>query len=162
MTPILRPLRDLVYVRQDPLPEKDSGGRFFLPDSTKKHIQVRYGTVLAVGPGKLVCKKEVLLPYGTLDLTNATDVGELPIPAKCPVGASIIDPFCKIDVPLSLGHNNETLEVWVTRLLPMSVKPGDRVAFPDYWGFCVGLDTDPSLLIGPASGEEGLLAVIDQ
>ena len=103
--PSLHPLRDLVYVRQDPLPEKASGRELFIPDSTKKHEFTRYGTVLAVGPGKL----------------------------NLETGARI----------------------------PMAVRVGDRVMFADYWGDCVGLDTDPSLLIGPASGEEGLLAVID-
>jgi co-chaperonin GroES (HSP10) len=132
--PRLRPLRDLVYVLQDPLPEKDSAGRFYLPDSTKKHIQVRSGTVLAVGPGRLVCFEMDWPPVKPFDFT----------------APGVLEAWWRDDA-----------HVMITRRLPLSVKVGDRVSFPDFWGTCVGLETDPSLLIGPASGEEGLLAVME-
>lgn len=116
--PRLRPLNDFVYVRQERIP--DQAGRFILPDSARMGKQVRYGRVLAVGPGRLVCYQ--------LD-----DVNGVPAPGE-----------------------------WVTKRIPLSVKVGDRVAFPDYWGICVLGEKDPSLLIGPASGEEGLLMVMEE
>ena len=118
----LRPLNDLVYVRQDRLPDKQ--GNFFLPDSTRKHKATLYGTVLAVGPGKLVCYEETC--WGTM-----------------PTLVRSAQPY-------------EYTE-WVTQRLPLSVKPGDRVAFMDFAGTCVGKDTDPSLLL---MEESEILAVM--
>lgn len=153
VVPTLRPLRDLVYVRQDPLPEKASGSALFIPDSTKKHVFTRHGTVLAVGPGRLVCRRveEVFggpLAHARDGDTWESDEGERGgIPSH--QHAIAIDPF---------GQQ------WITSLLRPQLKPGDRVMFPDFWGTCVGLETDPSLLIGPASDEDtgsGLLAVME-
>lgn len=124
--PRLRPLNDMVYVRQERIP--DQAGRFYIPDSARMGKQVRYGRVLAVGPGRLVCYQEETLDYAR------SDDGEFKVA--------------------------ET--EWITKRIPPAVKVGDRVAFPDYWGICVLGEKDPSLLIGPASGEDGLLMVMEE
>jgi co-chaperonin GroES (HSP10) len=151
--PSLRPLNDLVYVRQDTIPLKS--GEVYLPDSTRKHKAVRYGTVLAVGPGRLVCREEVLRTDGTLDLSlalSATLVG-----GKVPVYGKILDPSGLLRGPITIGGKMDELVVSVAKRIPVAVGPGDRVMFMDFAGTCVGAETDPSLLL---MREDEIMAVV--
>jgi co-chaperonin GroES (HSP10) len=45
----LTPLRDLVYIWDDPV--KDKIGSFYIPDKKAKHVQSYFGKILAIGPG---------------------------------------------------------------------------------------------------------------
>jgi co-chaperonin GroES (HSP10) len=139
--PKLSPLNDYVYVRQDRIPDKV--GSFYLPDSTRKHKATRYGTVLAVGPGRLVCYHADEEPENWGKVANAHQITGQPLKL--------------------LVTSHFTAEVteggwWITKRLPLSVKPSDRVAFMDFAGECVFADTDPSLLL---MREEEILARIE-
>ena len=110
--PRLSPLNDYVYVRQERIP--DQAGRFILPDSARMGKVVRFGTVLAVGPGRLVCfqaddwKEEVDNGYpeaadGAVWITKR-------IPLQCKVGDRVAFPdtwgqcvFADTDPSLLLG-----------------------------------------------------------
>jgi co-chaperonin GroES (HSP10) len=168
--PRLSPLNDYVYVRQERIPDK--AGNFYLPDSTRKHKATRYGTVLAVGPGRLVCYKELNVLPSAQNLADYTSFcpcceneckpvidSNLAASASCPCGWKWQE--------VAVSHNPTMLRndglppipgCWITKRLPMSVRPGDRVAFPDFAGVTVFADTDPSLLL---MREEEILAVIE-
>ncbi len=101
----LQPIGDKVLIRPDAKATKH--GRLFLPENGE--YRPRYGTVLAVGPGRAVEKTY-----------TADDVAEM-LYESFSVGTSA-DEIATIGRRLGLGSASA----------PMSTKVGDRVAFSQY------------------------------